>query len=518
MYLYDIQMTATDFGQVESIIIPESPLVTTIVLHSKCNIDITGKALVAGVLNAAGDAKLFETNFNSLVFKLSQNVIKTIRDSVGAIDTSYQIQRTFLNSQVNSGIIPLASGGSTEKFQGTGVLSDSVKTSHYHAVVKTAGNSGLTVGDIINFETVYGGIVTVAANGQSVTLDTGQSSHNYTADVIVTFNVDTKQEKTKTLVKYASTQIIAPSGGAQTYTSLNTSDVYSVRAIYDSGAAGTDAIPPKLVISNYGSNVFIAGETITNAGGTATGTVINHSATTLAFVETTGTFAAADVITGSANSYTATVGSYTAGDTEISSRFTLDTGQRDNFYDHGRIKLTGAAASGRILVLYDYFTHSGNGYFSVDSYTSSGLTDPYVDIPAYTSTVSGETVELRDCIDFRPRRQDGSGNTAMQNGEAIYPNSNWQADYEYYLPRTDALYLSKDNTFAIDTGVSRELPMAPVQKDGAMHLWLLKIPAYTFDTKDIEMVYIENKRYTMRDIAGIEKRVKRIEYLSLIHI
>ena len=517
IYLYDIQMTATDFGQVESIIIPESPLSGTIVLDSKCNIDITGKALVAGVLNAAGDAKLFETNFNSHLFKLSQNVIKTIRDSASAIDTSYQIQRTFLNASVNSGIISLASGGSTEKFQGTSVLSDSVKTAHYHAVVKSVGNSGLTVGDIINFETANSGVITVAGNGQSVTLDTGQSGHNYTADVIATLNMDTKQEKTKTLVKYAEKQITAPSGGAQTYTSLDTSDVYAIHAIYDSGSGSTDAIPPKLVISGQ-TGIFAAGEIITNAGGTATGVVIGHSSTTVAFVETTGTFAAADVITGSTNSYTATVGTYTVGDTDITSRFSLDTGQRDNFYDHGRIKLTGAAAGGRILVIFDYFTHSGNGYFSVDSYTSSGLTDPYVDIPAYTSTTTSEIFQLRDCIDFRPRRQDGSGNTAIQNSEAIYPNSNWQADYQYYLPRVDAVYLNKDNTFAIDTGVSRELPMAPIQRAGAMHIWLLKIPAYTFDTKDIEMVYIENKRYTMRDIAGIEKRVKRIEYYTSLSL
>ena len=514
MYLYDIQMTSTDFGQVESVIIPESPLSGTVTVNAKCNIDVSGK--VGGV--AGGDAKLFETNFNSHVFKLSQNIIKTIRDSSNAIDTSYQIQRTFVDAQINSGQMSLASGGGTEKFQGTSVLNDTVKRAHYHAVVKTVGNSGLAIGAVINFETAASAIITVAANGQSVVLNTGQSGHTYTADVIATLNVDTKQEKTKTLVKYAEKAITSPSGGAQTYTSLDISDVYSIRAIYDSGSGSTDAAPPKLVVSGS-TGTYIAGEIITNAASTATGVVIvMPSSTAISYVITSGTFAASDVITGSANSYTATISIVTAGDTDITTRFSLDTGQRDNFYDHGRIKLTGAAASGRILVIMDYFTHSGNGYFSVDSYTSSGLTDPYIDIPAYTSTVSSETVELRDCIDFRPRRQDGSGNTAMQNGEAIYPNSNWQADYQYYLPRVDAVYLSKDNTFAVDTGVSRELPMAPIQKDGAMHLWLLKIPAYTFDTKDVEMIYIENKRYTMRDIAGIEKRIKRIEYYTSLSL
>ena len=510
MYLYDVVMTSGDFGDVERVVIPESPLSGTIVLQANAHIANAGK--VGGA--SGGDAKLFETSFNSLVFKLSQNNVKRIRDASGAVDTSYQIQRTFRDRSVSSGQISISSGGSTEKFYGTGVVSDTIKRTHYHAVVKAAGNSGLTVGNQINFEDGVSGVVTVAGNGQSVVLNTGQSGHSYDAHVTATMNLDTKQEKTKVLVKNAALAIASPSGGAQTYTSLDTSDVYKVHAIYDSGG-GSAATPPKLTVSNA-TGTFIPGETITGGTSGAKGVVISHSpSTTVSYVVTSGTFVA-ETVTGT--TYNATVGTVVAGDTEISSRYTLDNGQRDNFYDHGRLKLTGTAAGGQILVIYDYFTHSGSGYFSVDSYVSSGLTDPYVDIPSYTSPVSGEKVELRDSIDFRPRRQDGSGNTAMQNAEIPYPNENWQADYQYYLPRIDAVYLSKENVFAVDNGISRELPMAPVQKNGAMNLWLLKIPAYTFDTKDIEKVYIENKRYTMRDIAGIEKRIKRIEYYTSLSL
>jgi hypothetical protein len=510
MYLYDIQLTSGDFGAIESVVIPTNASATPVVITSKCDIADSGKE--GGT--SGGDAKLFETNFHSHIFQLSQSVIKTIRDDSSNVDTSYQIQRTFLNAQINSGQMSLASGGSTEKFQGTSLLNDSVKREHYHAVVKTVGNSGLAIGDVINFETAASATITVASNSQSVVLNTGQSGHTYTADVIATLNMDTKPEKTKTLVKNAIKAITTPSGGAQTYTALDISDVYKVHAIYDSGSTSTDADPPKLVVSSA-TGTFIAGETITGGTSGAKGTIISHSpATAISYVETSGTFQASETITGT--NYTASVSTVTAGDTNITTRFELDTGQRDNFYDHGRIKLTGTAATGRILVILDYFSHSGTGYFSVDSYTSSGLADPYVDIPSYTSPMTAIKVELRDCIDFRPRRQDGS--TAIQNNEAIYPNSNWQADYQYYQPRIDAVYLAKDNNFGIDKGVSRDLPMAPIQKDGAMHLWLLKIPAYTFDTKDIEMVYIENKRYTMRDIAGIEKRIKRIEYYTSLSL
>ena len=98
-------------------IIPEDPLSGTVAIISKCNIDNTGK--VGGI--SGGDAKLFETDFNSLVFKLPQDTIKTIRDSSNAVDTSYTIQRTFASVSISSGTCTLTSGGSNETFYGTGL-------------------------------------------------------------------------------------------------------------------------------------------------------------------------------------------------------------------------------------------------------------------------------------------------------------------------------------------------------------------------------------------------------------
>ena len=47
----------------------------------------------------------------------------------------------------------------------------------------------------------------------------------------------------------------------------------------------------------------------------------------------------------------------TGSDTDITSRFELDTGQRDNFYDIGRIKLKPGAfvPTGQLLVDFDFF-------------------------------------------------------------------------------------------------------------------------------------------------------------------
>ena len=96
----------------------------------------------------------------------------------------------------------------------------------------------------------------------------------------------------------------------------------------------------------------------------------------------------------------------TTSHTDVTDRFDLDTGQRDNFYDVGRIKLkTGELTpTGRLLVNFNFYSHSAGDYFDVDSY--SAIT--YEDIPAYTSTNSGIRYELRDSLDFRPRVDDAS--------------------------------------------------------------------------------------------------------------
>ena len=98
--------------------------------------------------------------------------------------------------------------------------------------------------------------------------------------------------------------------------------------------------------------------------------------------------------------------------TDVTSYFKLDDGQRDNTYEYARlVALPGAsgvvAPTGRLLVVFDWFQHSGIGYATVDSYLSStnvakGMT--YDDVPSYISPKFGREISLRNVIDFRPAR------------------------------------------------------------------------------------------------------------------
>ena len=509
MYLYDIKLTSSTFASVESIIVPESPLSGAISIVAKANIDDTGKVGSTG----AGDAKLFETSDNTLVFKLPQDTINTIRDTSSVVDTSYTTRRVFENVTFANGVATIATAGSTETFFGTGTLSDSNVREFYIATVKTVGTSGFAIGQIIPFDG-SGSIVVNAPSNTSATL-TSSSSTTFTADIIATVNIDSKQEKIKSLSKSSTLTINSPNTTVLSSDSLLKSDCYEIKAVYDSGSGSTNPVLPTLNVTST-SETLTPGETITGLTSGAKGIVVLGAAstTTVTYVPVSGTFGAENVI-GATSGFTKVAGSVLSGDTEISSKYELDTGQRDNFYDHGSIKLKAGQTgpTGRITVVFDFFTHSGVGYVSVDSYTAAVGFD---NVPTYTSPVTGDKVELRDCIDFRPRRTDGAA--TMSNIELPVPNTNWSADYSYYLPRTDTIYLSREREFGSNTGVPSLTTVPPMRLDGTMNLYTLFIPAYTFKGKDVIPEYIENQRYTMRDIGRLERRINNLEYYTSLSL
>ena len=47
-----------------------------------------------------------------------------------------------------------------------------------------------------------------------------------------------------------------------------------------------------------------------------------------------------------------------------------------------------------------------------------------------------------------------------------------------------------------------------------MHLYTLSIPAYTISTDEVSINFVDNRRYTMRDIGRFDKRINQVEYYS----
>ena len=109
---------------------------------------------------------------------------------------------------------------------------------------------------------------------------------------------------------------------------------------------------------------------------------------------------------------------------------------------------------------------------------------------------------------------------ALEAATVLAPDSDTTTtlDYDYYLPRIDKLVLTRDRQFEVLKGKPNTNPVAPPDDEDSMTLYTLNIPAYTFALTDIETRYIDNKRFTMRDIGKIEKRVERLEYFTSLSI
>ena len=201
---------------------------------------------------------------------------------------------------------------------------------------------------------------------------------------------------------------------------------------------------------------------------------------------------------------------------DVTALFDFDNGQTDELYDHGSVMLkpgqTISPSFDQIIITIQYLSHPSpnTGYFSCDSYPAEV---GYDNIPTYTSP-TGDVYRLTDCLDFRPRRVDGS--TTIIGTSTAYPRSRISFDYSYYLPRVDKLVLTKERKLTMIKGVSSEQPQIPVDLYDAMSLYVFNLQPYTADPKLISSTYIDNRRYTMRDIGKIDKRVEKIEYYTAL--
>jgi len=230
--------------------------------------------------------------------------------------------------------------------------------------------------------------------------------------------------------------------------------------------------------------------------------------------------------------------------TDITYKFTFDDGQRDTFYDISRIVLKPGfdAPSGQLVVAFDYFEHSLGDFCTVDSYLhEAGVSSEL--IPTFNSTVHG-VVSLKDVIDFRPKVDSNTTITGFQDISILSNPNNFDyvnfvgaggvvsltpasdSNLEYtmsfsetqYLDRIDGVFLTKKGDFLIKEGNSSLNPSKPEAVDDAISLCYIHIPSFTNTSKDIRILPVDNKRYTMRDIGKLEKRIERLEYYTTLSI
>jgi len=192
--------------------------------------------------------------------------------------------------------------------------------------------------------------------------------------------------------------------------------------------------------------------------------------------------------------------------------FTLDDGQRDNFYGQGRLILDADdSAPAQIYVKYSRLAHGATGdFFAAPSY--NGL--EYNQIPTHV-TAKGQELNLFNFVDFRSDKVSGSFtnlNLLPKNGDDI------TADIEYYLPRNDKLLVTVDGEVQLLMGQQAPNPQFKPTPENALELYKIRMNPNTLDEEDLTFTQIEHPHYTMKDIAALEAKVDRLEEYTRLSI
>ena len=308
-----------------------------------------------------------------------------------------------------------------------------------------------------------------------------------------------------------ATSIVALDGGAGAHSAVMNS--YSIIAL-----TNRDIVASSVQVKNVGRSVawVVADNKVTlathglvdgdkvifTALGTATG--ISTGVTYYVINKTTNDFQLSLTLGGSVIDIT---GADTTGgtmDSIVTTRFSIEDGASLNHFNAPLLVYTSTTPiTGTLTITYNYYPHTaatGLPYI-VNSYSGSFLED----IPSFNGN------RLSDSIDFR---FDNSPASAVR----LDSNSTIVATVQYYLPRIDNILVNSSGQFYISEGISSLNPVAPAIPGDSMSLYSLYIPAYTYTTDDILPRFVDNKRYTMRDIGDIEKRVANIEYYTSLSL
>ena len=476
-------------GAVQSIV--KQPT-TGYTFTANANIALSGKT--NGI--STGTTILNNTQGPELIYPVGYPYVASVTNS------SYYSTRIFRNQTFSGSGLTLTISSGPNKFIGNGTLSTNAVQQNFTVIDTSTGN----ILDIVD------SVTTTITNGTTVNFAT-------TAYAGKTVNIISN-------VFVSSGDNISDSGQVLKIKNLVTGDTGNVATSFTS-VSGTN-------VSLYAPSTPGTGSGqayITNAGISSSrlSLYVSDVKKIKKIVDTKNKSLSPSSISGilSTSSY------------DITNNFKFDNGQKDNFYDHAGITLLPGAPlpTGNILVIFDYYSHSGgDGYFSVMSYLSpkSSYPESYAQIPVFIST-HGTTYNLRDCIDFRPTRQNGQTSyvwdynlTDNTQGTLIPTNlSSYISDYSYYLARKDKLVLTKDNTFQIIQGSPSVSPILPTEPDGSLVIANLSLDPYTAYvpgegniglTTNLSVNKVLHKRWVKSDITDLENRVNNLEYYTSLSL
>ena len=314
--------------------------------------------------------------------------------------------------------------------------------------------------------------------------------------------------------------------------SLNVPDVVKILAVYESKTTSTPVLDKVKFTSGLSLNTSaIVGEKIVGKDSRAIGQIVSvPNATDINFVYLNGNkFAIGEVVEFKESGIeTILQGTEKGNFIDRTDNYALDKGHKIQYCDFSKIvrKAKSAIPSKKLLIIFDkYQVASGNtgDFFSVNSYTKERYSK---DIP----TLRSIGTRASDLIDFRPRvspynvaTETGSpfafSNRSFEstNPYVVAPRETSIFGYSFYLPRIDKLVINQYGEVKLIKGESAEIPAPPTEEGNSMEIAEIALPAYLFDTVSNPIITLcDNKRFTMRDIGDLEKRIENLELTTTL--
>ena len=268
----------------------------------------------------------------------------------------------------------------------------------------------------------------------------------------------------------------------------------------------------------------------------------------------------------------------TTSDTNVTSNFWIDHNQKKDYYDVGFLYKKpeySISSSVYLLAEFDVLNTVQQGLKTIASYpvndtialANSTTTINTVEIPEIFHD-NGEYIDLRDYFDFRPYSSNTAVITTTATSATVNPIEPTQANrfdttydkkfpvpqsdcvttLEKYLGRKDAIVLSSNGDFRVIEGTSSKKPKAPdIPSDGLLINYLI-IPPYpslpkfnsvntiqfldrkisnikyttkrqtdykvTIPIDERGLAFSQPKRYTMKEIGALERRIADLEYYT----
>jgi len=313
--------------------------------------------------------------------------------------------------------------------------------------------------------------------------------------------------------------------------SLNYPDVVKVIAVYESLTTSVPVLDQISFssVANVDANAIIGENIIGDESNAIARIVTKPSSNTLGIVYLNNSrFTSTESVTFEESNIKTTITSITSGTyRDITTKFVLDKGQKEQYYDYSKIirKSGESAPSKQLLIVFDYYsvpTGDTGDVFTVNSYSEERFS---TDIPS----IGSNNVRASDTLDFRPVVSVFSGSSSSpfdfssrsfgsEPKIVLSPNKSALIGYQFYLGRIDKLYLDKLGNFVALQGTPSRNPKAPSKFDDVMEIATITLPPYLYNPKDAVVSLVDNRRYTMRDIGKIEDRVENLERVTSLSL